>query len=68
MKSIGMACTHTEMPKFADPEDGRFKDSWDQLDWVTDNAIASAQRTGAVTEEARFAELSALAAPTTEPS
>ena len=64
-----MACTHTEMPKFADPQDGRFRDLWRQLDWVTDNALAQAQKSQDPSSvEARFAELSNLAPPAGEPS
>jgi hypothetical protein len=45
-----MACTHTELSKFARPDEARFEGLWDQLDIVVDNA---AKRGEQVREEAR---------------
>ena len=53
-----MACTHTEMPKFSDPLDGRFVDLWDQLDIVVASALTNAERHADESSvEARFARL-----------
>ena len=38
-----MACTHTELCKFARPAEGRFRRLWDQLDIVLMNALSRAE-------------------------
>lgn len=38
-----MACTHTELCKFARPAEGRFRRLWDQLDIVLMNALGRAE-------------------------
>lgn len=63
-RSISMACTHEELCKFEKATDARFKDFWDQLDVVVDNAITVAEASKEDQElKRRLARLPALDDP-----
>jgi pimeloyl-ACP methyl ester carboxylesterase len=64
-RNLEMPCTHTEMPKFSDPEDPRFIAFWKQLNLVATEAIVQAERSEET--EARFTELSRLSPPVHQP-
>jgi len=42
-RNLQMACTHTELSKFAQPNDPRFRRLWDQLNIVVKNALRRAE-------------------------